>query len=114
MTNPMTLRIGARTYVVRAMTDDEYSHQPSVGATHSDRGCIALYPRVPPDHQAETLVHEIVHAVADAYGLTWPAEEERVARVVGAGFAQVIRDNPSLLRALDAAQHHGKSIVKPS
>lgn len=54
---------------------------------------------------ADTLLHEITHAIWNVGGLSGEAAEEQVAQVMGAYWAQVYRDNPKLIAWLaDQAQ----------
>lgn len=50
----------------------------------------------------ETLLHEILHAVADATGLAdgWGDDEESTIRRLSPALLQVLRDNPGLVEFL--------------
>lgn len=48
---------------------------------------------------AETLLHELTHALLAATDLS-DEEEERVARVLGPGLLMLLRDNPDLVAYL--------------
>lgn len=108
----MKLKIGARTFTVRALTDLEYAEDARLGFTDANSGIIALRSKVPADLQAEVLIHETIHAAIFAYGLTFPSQEEPVANTLGAALAQVIRDNPAFVKSIQAAQQDGKAIVR--
>jgi hypothetical protein len=46
---------------------------------------------------ADTLLHEITHAIWWVYGLEDKDEEERTVATLSTGWTQVYRDNPALL-----------------
>jgi hypothetical protein len=52
---------------------------------------------------ADTLIHEITHAIWWVYGLEDKDEEERTVATLSTGWTQVYRDNPSLLDWLKKA-----------
>ena len=107
----LKIKIAARTFTVSPMTETEFNAGDCVGYTQPNAGKIAIYPDIPPDHQAETLIHELIHAAWYAYGLPAKATEEQVAQGLGAAFAQILRDNPLLIGKVVAAQQ-GEPVVK--
>lgn len=46
----------------------------------------------------ETVLHEITHAIYDAYVIRAGDDEERTVTTLAKGWAQVYHDNPALLR----------------
>lgn len=72
---------------------------------------IALDHNEPPMEQADTLIHEIVHAIWDARGMGVRCTEESVANQLGTALAEAIRDNPLFLPTLQNAVHFGQPIV---
>ena len=107
----MKLKIAARTFSVVPMSQAEYESGENIGYTQANSGIIAIYPGVPADHQAETLIHEAIHAAWYAYGLPPKATEEQVAQHIGAALAQIIRDNPTFIGKIVGA-HQGDPVVK--
>lgn len=57
---------------------------------------IILQEDFPPQRMRETYLHEIIHAMHDAYG--WPAElvEEELAKMLPAALIQFQQDNPAV------------------
>lgn len=47
--------------------------------------------------RAETLLHEIIHAVWDVYGIKAKEGEERAVGLLSIALSAVIRDNPELI-----------------
>lgn len=107
----LKIKIAARAFTVSPMTKTEFDTGDCVGFTQPNVGKIGIYPGIPPDHQAETLLHELIHAAWYAYGLPAKATEEQVAQGLGAAFAQILRDNPLLIGKVVAAQQ-GEPVVK--
>jgi hypothetical protein len=51
--------------------------------------------------EAETMIHELCHAIVWAYGIRTEAEE-RIVHLLAVGLLQVWRDNPHLIKWIDA------------
>jgi len=60
---------------------------------------IRLSTECPDPVRSMVLIHEIIHAVSDQYGLEF---SEKTVRVLETAMTQIIRDNPSLLGTLQA------------
>lgn len=75
------------------------------GTYASDAHVIKLNPHtvISNRHLADTLVHEINHAIFDIYGLGEADGEERTVGVVSTAWIQVYGDNPWLLGWLSRA-----------
>lgn len=109
----MKLQIGPLDYVVRP----DHAHADRI---EGNRGLCEFMTQtlwidadLPPDAQAATLLHEIVHAAGDACGVTFPLKEEAAADFVGNVIGGVLRRNPHLLHALVSAWEMGVPIVPP-
>ena len=105
------LTVGNRSVRVRAMMPDE-----DPGAFHGfydpDPFEIGINTADPAYRQAETLIHEAIHAIWDGLDMGTRAAEETVATKIGHGLAALLRDNPALLIALTGAIHYNVPIVK--
>lgn len=53
-----------------------------------------------PRQEAETAIHEIMHAIYSVFGVRDKDQEERVVGLMSVGMASVIRDNPKLIEWL--------------
>lgn len=73
---------------------------------------ISIDPEVSPFEQADTLLHECIHALWDALEMGKRVTEENTATRLGTGLAELFRDNPALLPILAAAVHFNQPIVK--
>lgn len=81
------------------------------GLYFKDTRTIQIDPTTKPADQADTLLHECIHAIWDLRKLSKRPTEERVADSLGTAFAELFRDNPSLLSMLAGALYHNVPIV---
>jgi hypothetical protein len=106
---PSTLRIGAQTFRVRQCKMPE-GEETWLGTCEAAHGHIRIARGQEPHQKADTLLHEVLHAVWYGAALSevkhLRPHEELVVRAFTAGLAQVLRDNPravaSLVKALRA------------
>lgn len=94
------LKIGYQTYTVEE--DDDYcAGLGANGATLKDRQKILYSSCVPKGEVADTLIHEILHAICHSYlPDVERADEEEVVTMIAHGLTQVLRDNPTLFPEL--------------
>lgn len=100
---PKSLRIGHLTYRVIPLPPPE--RKICSGYCDTARQLIAIDFSRPVDRQLEILLHEIGHALWDAYGLPPREYEERAVATLAVGWAQLYQVNPALLRWISAAAH---------
>ena len=98
----MKLTIGHLDYEVRPMTEDDESHGVNNGETDLETQEILIDCSTSAARQMEVLLHEIVHALWNAYDMPARAGEERVCGFLGNGLTAVMRANPHLLPVLIA------------
>ena len=103
----MRLKIDHRTIRVEGMPDDGDAR----GLFHNREGVIQIEWGQPADEQAETLIHEILHAIWASRQIQEPIDEEGAVSQLASGLATVLRDNPRLAPALISAFKKGKPIV---
>lgn len=53
-----------------------------------------------PQQEAETALHEILHAICDIYSIRPKDGEERTVHLMSVGISSLIRDNPDFIRWL--------------
>ena len=101
---PATVRLAPHTIVVTA--DTAAAHTLSQAAGEQLYGnwdarylTITLDPSQADSQVAETLLHELLHACADAAGLD-EDDEERTVNAIAPRLLSVLRDNPQLVRFL--------------
>jgi hypothetical protein len=107
------LQIGPLDYRVRPDHEHEDRIDGNQGLCEFITQTLWIDADLPPDAQAATLLHEVVHAAGHAHGFSFPMDEEAVADFVGNAIGGVLRRNPHLLRALVAAWTRGVPIVPP-
>ena len=62
--------------------------------------------------QADTLIHELFHAIWDTRGCPSAMKEEEAVTRLSSGWTTIIRDNPHLCIALEQALRSGKPIFE--
>ena len=92
----MKLKIGHRTFRVEPFEPDGIGDHPA-GYVKNRTGVIGVDRTDPPDEQADTLVHEILHVIWNQASLPDAAPEEAAVTHLAHGICQVLRDNPDLI-----------------
>ena len=95
-----SIRIGYRTYKIKEWSEAELVTTESFGQCDKQRGIIYVCAHLDPVVVADTLLHEILHAVWHEYGCQDDDREERIVHTLASGLIQVMRDNPSAIRYL--------------
>lgn len=71
------------------------------GICKVDEGTIYVDRNLRPEDQLNTLIHECLHAIYNAYGIVKDDEEEEsVVRVLANGITDVVLRNPKLMKTL--------------
>lgn len=104
MRMPRSLKVGPHRYKIvldhHGLLD---VGDPSAGGCNKDHHVIGLSPRMAPSTQADTILHEAVHALLATVKLE-DETEEAVALALGPGLLSLFRDNPALYPFLMAAR----------
>lgn len=105
----MIIRVDYRDIEVRAMVGEDVGKL--TGSFQDKLGLIEIDPDTLPQVQADTLIHELLHAFWQTRG--WPQRmtEEQICTKIGGAFATLIRDNPAMCEALECALRSGKPIL---
>lgn len=92
----MKLKIGYRTWVVEFNGGADLVDEERWGDCSERLGVIRVCSHGrSPDAQAETLIHEIMHALIYDAGTEWDGDvQEEVCRVLAPRLAAFVRDNP--------------------
>lgn len=91
----LKLKLGGLLFSV--VEDDPTDWAPNtMGRMHSARAQILLRADLPEDVKMETLLHEIVHAITDMYGLAVANDEAQISVLSQSLFA-FMRDNPEVV-----------------
>ena len=103
----MKIKVDHRTIAVRGRP-----HKRRDGV-FKDRQClIEVSPEISPAQQADTLIHEIFHAIWATRGLPDQITEEECVTRLASGWATVMRDNPDLGVVLECALRSGLPIFE--
>lgn len=94
---PSKLRIGYQTYSLVDSTEvlTELNYQ---GRTDKNQALIEFSNRYPDEEIADTLIHEVLHAIF--YNYIYDLEgmdEEAIVTMVAHGLSQVFKDNPKFI-----------------
>jgi Zn-dependent peptidase ImmA (M78 family) len=101
---PEVVRILGRNYVVVFEADSALGTN-NLGTCDTQKCVIAIRENQHPVEEADTLIHEIMHAVWYCMSIAeGGADEEAVVRRMASGFAAVLMDNPILLDYLKSIQ----------
>lgn len=92
----MKLRVGYLTLPVRLMEPGESGDEGADGKFRPQVARIDISPDLAPARQAETLVHELLHACWFATSLPEKPTEEVAVTALAKQLCQVLRDNPTL------------------
>lgn len=92
--------VGYQTYEI--VNDTEHCRNfGALGVTHKDKALIVMDNSQSKESYADTLIHELLHAICHSYIPTLaPEEEESLITSLAHGLTQVIRDNPDVLKEL--------------
>ncbi|UCR91162.1 hypothetical protein [Ralstonia phage RpT1] len=97
MSRPQRVRINGRRWTLEypEAIDDEGTY----GITYYDSHLIQVRSGLAPIEEADTVIHEVLHALIASMGLTVP-DEEPIVRALASGLTGVLADNPTLLKHL--------------
>lgn len=99
---PRSVVVGPHIYEVRLVDGLRHDEEdPLLGVCFTDDLLISLDADQPPSVMRETLLHEIVHALAHQWSLGDTSDEEAWASALGVGLLQVFRYNPDLVAWLE-------------
>ena len=96
---PTSVIVGPHTYKVVTVPDGILNGAGRVGQTCAMTGVIAIDNEQSRSQMADTVIHELVHAVLNVTDLDNEIEE-RVCLALGPGLLGVLRDNPALVKWL--------------
>ena len=112
---PKTVRVGYKDYDIVVLSGVETMQQGVFGDHNNAKGEIRICPGLNAQEVANTLLHEILHAVWICFNIGCPLvgskenqsiSEERVVSGTANGLLSVIRDNPELFEFLAGCSKH--------
>lgn len=98
---PKRLRIGHRFYSVRYLPAEELiadDGSPCNGLCVFDKSEILIWEGLKPDVLAETVLHEVLHAMHWEAGLTDDSGEEAFTTLTAKSLCKFYQDNPTATR----------------
>jgi hypothetical protein len=100
---PLVVTVGPHPYAMRYVSGLMHEDGDALlGLCATDDLVIQLEEKQPTSLLRETVLHELVHAIASQFGLSDENTEEEWANAVGVGMLQVLRQNPRLVSWLVA------------
>jgi hypothetical protein len=101
---PKSVRVGPYDIALEPMTPARQHTEDATGyfAYAETKIAFEAHPVSGP-YAADTLIHEISHAIYYVYGIKSEDDEERTVSTLSTGLVQVFRDNPWLLGWLKKA-----------
>lgn len=99
---PSSIKIISQSYDVKEMPEVEKRQSDFIGLCRNNESEILIDERWKAQVQANTLLHEVLHAIAyqmGKFGLD-SKSEEKVVEVMANGICAVMRDNPDLFPLL--------------
>jgi hypothetical protein len=110
----MKIKVGYTDYTVKGMPPGLADAESAVALCVADTQTIYLRTDLTPQKQGAALLHELVHAMFDAFGIpSRGLTEEDVATRLEIPLANLFRDNPRLPGVIRKALTEDKPIVKP-
>lgn len=90
------MRVGFRTYDVEKWGHSIPHHveHSVVGEHNGTANTIKIVVSQPPREIANTVIHELLHAVCDVYGIDLGDKEEPVVNTMANGITDIFRANP--------------------
>ena len=101
---PKTLKVAAITYKILVDPENQRWHEYDEEYGHIDyeTRTIALSTKYTDEQKRDSLIHEIVHAIAKHMNLgdAWGDNNENYVRRLTNGLNMIFRDNPELVKLL--------------
>lgn len=94
---PRAISVGYRTYGVNPLEMADHEMTEKYGWCDKVNNQIYIYTNSEPMVVADTLLHEILHAVWFYMGLDDKHDEEAIVNRLATGFTTVLYDNPEIL-----------------
>tara|TARA_Y100001951_G_C11202667_1_gene218071 strand:- start:155 stop:469 length:315 start_codon:yes stop_codon:yes gene_type:complete len=95
---PKHLKILNLTYQIRWVDRQIETATDSHGFCDTSEQLIVVNADQNPEALADTVLHEINHALFSAFAITGEVPEERIVRLLATGVCTVLRDNPDFTK----------------
>jgi hypothetical protein len=102
---PKQVKVMGKSYAIVFVADCTIEHE-NLGQCDHKKMTIAVQDHQAAVEEADTLLHEILHAIWYQMSINCgPMDEEPIVRRMTSGFMQVFLDNPELLKYLSAIKN---------
>lgn len=108
MTLPNRVRVGPFDYTIEPWKGEAAAADGCRGDFHPELLRIRISDGIKPQLQAETLLHEILHACWSVSGLGERAHEENAVQSLSMVLSDVLRDNPDVMAWIVSNLENGK------
>lgn len=100
---PKSVKIGARVFELRYLSTFEEDLGDVFGVTMTTHDLIGIADHMALGKEAQVVVHEIFHGIAEVFGLTDDDKEEQMVNQMSLGWVAVMADNPDVVTYLGDA-----------
>ena len=94
------VKIAGQVYTIQEMPKGWHGQSNSYGQCDTEKLLIHLATQIPSTRKAETLLHELLHAIYYEYGVNHADDEEATVHILSAGLFQVFKDNPEIVEEI--------------
>lgn len=98
---PKRIKVGPHRYVIHEVDKEWTEDQDAHGKTNTNTHEIWVNTTYTESHILDTLVHELLHAIWNQYGLGEKEEEETVVHRLATGWVQAMSDNEHLVKYIN-------------
>ena len=105
---PAFVTLGPVDYAIEELPETLAREAVRLGDSDHIRTTIRIDFSLPDRVVGVTMLHEILHCIWDSYSIGTKSSEERTVEALSNGFAAVWRNNPKLVRWLNAMLKEGE------
>lgn len=109
---PSSVEVGGVDYRLSFYGEEDHRTHNTYGMCDKVHKVIALSPLMREEQAATTVLHEVLHAIVEEYGMDEVVPEgleEYIVKVMANGLSSALRKKPELLRVLAASEEEDLS-----
>lgn len=99
----LNFKFGHLDIIVKAFSSDIQEESKARGMALKDHSLIYIDTKIPPEFQAEVLIHELLHMIWNFMNLGDKNKEEMTVDSMAKGLAMLIKDNPHFIKIITNA-----------